>query len=157
LILNHLCNAALKSRRGHAGALSERRRERTQSRVFVTQLGRDQLSENWPAFYKPKDGAELPSEELLLLEEGKDHGWPECYFDGQQKRLVLAPEYGGDGGKSEGVCAERTGPVAFFPAHWAPNDLMIVTNLRFPAIYREGRFYCFPRFLEPRTCPAGRL
>jgi hypothetical protein len=40
----------------------------------------------------------------------------------------LAPEYGGDRGKAVGLCAGRTGPAAFFPAHWAPNDLLIVTN-----------------------------
>ena len=38
-----------------------------------------------------------------------------------QKKLVLAPEYGGDGGKKVGGCASKTGPVAAFPAHWGPN------------------------------------
>jgi hypothetical protein len=36
---------------------------------------------------------------------GADYGWPECYYDQQQNKLVLAPEYGGDGGKTVGVCA----------------------------------------------------
>jgi glucose/arabinose dehydrogenase len=127
----------------------------SQGRLFVTQHGRDQLSENWPAFYRPKDGAELPAEELLLLQEGKNYGWPECYFDGSQEKLVLAPEYGGDGGKSEGLCAERTGPVAFFPAHWAPNDLLIVTNPRFPGIYREGAFVAFHGSWNRAPAPQG--
>ena len=47
--------------------------------------------------------------------KGADFGWPECYFDGFQKKLVLAPEYGGDGGKTVGVCAEKKAPVASFP------------------------------------------
>jgi glucose/arabinose dehydrogenase len=107
-------------------------------RLFVTQHGRDQLAQNWPELYKPAAGAELPAEEIVRLEGGKDYGWPECYFDGQQEKLVLAPEYGGDGGKSVGLCAQRTPPVAFSPAHWAPNDLLIVTAPKFPAVYRHG-------------------
>jgi glucose/arabinose dehydrogenase/mono/diheme cytochrome c family protein len=67
-------------------------------RIFVTQHGRDQLHANWPALYKPEEEATLPAEELLLLKQGGDYGWPECYFDGVQGKLVLAPEYGGDGG-----------------------------------------------------------
>src|SRR6201992_1182039 len=39
-------------------------------RLFVTQHGRDQLSENWVEFYKPKDGPELPAEEIVQLDKG---------------------------------------------------------------------------------------
>jgi hypothetical protein len=35
---------------------------------------------------------------VFLLGRGVDYGWPKCYFDGLQQKLVLAPEYGGDGG-----------------------------------------------------------
>jgi glucose/arabinose dehydrogenase/mono/diheme cytochrome c family protein len=112
-------------------------------RLFVTQHGRDQLGQNWTKLYQTKQGEELPAEEMVRLEQGKDYGWPQCYFDGFQKKLVLAPEYGGDGGKTIGVCAQRTAPVAFFPAHWAPNDLLIVTHSRFPAAYRDGAFIAF--------------
>ena len=58
----------------------------------------------------PEQGAELPAEELVELQQGGDYGWPECYFDGLQKKLVLAPEYGGDGGKTVGVCADKKAP-----------------------------------------------
>lgn len=112
-------------------------------RLFVTQHGRDQLSQNWSSLYQAKDGPELPAEEVVQLEKGKDYGWPECYFDGRQKKLVLAPEYGGDGGKTVGLCAERTPPTAFFPAHWAPNDMLFVTSSNFPAAYRNGAFIAF--------------
>ena len=43
--------------------------------------------------------------ELLKIEQGADYGWPTCYFDNVQHKLVLAPEYGGDGGKAVGDCA----------------------------------------------------
>jgi glucose/arabinose dehydrogenase len=44
--------------------------------IFVTQHGRDQLHANWPDLYKPEDEATLPAEELLLLRQGGDYGWP---------------------------------------------------------------------------------
>src|SRR3989441_4000978 len=35
--------------------------------IYATQHGRDQLGENWPALYKPEQGANLPAEERLRL------------------------------------------------------------------------------------------
>jgi glucose/arabinose dehydrogenase/mono/diheme cytochrome c family protein len=112
-------------------------------RLFVTQHGRDQLHSNWPDLYKASEEATLPAEELMLLKEGGDYGWPECYYDGVQEKLVLAPEYGGDGGKSVGVCASKMAPVAAFPAHWAPNAMVRYDNEQFPARYRSGVFIAF--------------
>jgi glucose/arabinose dehydrogenase/mono/diheme cytochrome c family protein len=111
--------------------------------VFVTQHGRDQLHSNWPALYKADEEATLPAEEVMLLKSGGDYGWPECYYDGIQKKLVLAPEYGGDGGKTVGVCANKTGPAAAFPAHWAPNAMAHYDQKQFPARYRAGVFIAF--------------
>jgi glucose/arabinose dehydrogenase/mono/diheme cytochrome c family protein len=112
-------------------------------RLYVTQHGRDQLSQNWPKLYTVDQGAELPAEELLELKQGGDYGWPECYYDQNQKKLVLAPEYGGDGGKTVGVCADKQAPVAAFPGHWAPNDLLIYTGTQFPEPYRGGALIAF--------------
>ncbi len=107
-------------------------------RLFVTQHGRDQLSQNWPKLFTSEQSAQLPAEEIVELKQGADYGWPECYYDGLQNKLVLAPEYGGDGGKKAGVCAEKTAPVAALPGHWAPNDLLIYAGKAFPAAYRGG-------------------
>ena len=68
-------------------------------RLFATMHGRDQLSQNWPSLFTADQSAQLPAEEIVQLEKGADFGWPECYYDGIQKKLVLAPEYGGDGKK----------------------------------------------------------
>lgn len=57
----------------------------TSGRLFVTQHGRDQLRENWSALYSMEQGFELPAEEVVLLQEGKSYGWPECYYDPTQK------------------------------------------------------------------------
>lgn len=112
-------------------------------RVFVTQHGRDQLHANWPALYKPEEEATLPAEEVMLLKQGGDYGWPECYYDAGQAKLVLAPEYGGDGGHAVGVCAGKIGPAAAFPAHWAPNGMVFYDQKQFPARYRNGVFIAF--------------
>jgi glucose/arabinose dehydrogenase len=111
--------------------------------LYSTQHGRDQLAENWPKLYTPEQGAALPAEELLKIQKGGDYGWPTCYFDSTQKKLVLAPEYGGDGGKDVGVCASKLEPAAYFPAHWAPDALVFYEGAHFPAAYRNGAFIAF--------------
>lgn len=111
-------------------------------RIFSTQHGRDQLGEDWPQYYTATRGRELPAEEIIEIGQGVDAGWPECYFDGTQKKLILAPEYGGDS-KKVGVCATRKAPVAFFPAHWAPNDMKIYLGDKFPSAYQGGAFVAF--------------
>ena len=114
----------------------------TAGRLFVTQHGRDQLSQNWPSLFTSEQSAQLPAEEIVQLEKGADYGWPECYYDGLANKLVLAPEYGGDG-KKVGVCAEKKAPVASLPGHWAPNDLLIYSGKAFPAAYQGGAFVAF--------------
>ena len=111
--------------------------------VFSTQHGRDQLAENWPKLYTPPQGQELPAEVLLKLEQGADFGWPYCYYDAAQRKLVLAPEYGGDGGKALGQCESKKAPAAAFPAHWAPDGLLFYRGTAFPAKYRDGVFIAF--------------
>jgi glucose/arabinose dehydrogenase/mono/diheme cytochrome c family protein len=123
--------------------------------IYATQHGRDQLHQNFPALYKPEEEATQPAEELLRVNEGGDYGWPECYFDDIQGKLVLAPEYGGDGGKAIGVCAHKLAPVASFPAHWAPNDLVIYTGKSFPEHYRGGAFIAFHGSWDRAPYPQG--
>ena len=111
--------------------------------LYSTQHGRDQLSDNWPALYTPQQGADLPAEELMKIEKGGDYGWPTCYFDSTQKKLVLAPEYGGDGGKKIGDCDKKIEPAKFFPAHWAPDALVFYDGTQFPPQYKGGAFIAF--------------
>jgi glucose/arabinose dehydrogenase/mono/diheme cytochrome c family protein len=112
-------------------------------RLFVTQHGRDQLRANWPDFYKPDEEATLPAEELLNLTQAGDYGWPECYYDPFRRMLVLAPEYGGDGGKKLGACAGKIAPIAAFPAHWAPDGMVFYDKDQFPSRYHNGVFIAF--------------
>jgi glucose/arabinose dehydrogenase/mono/diheme cytochrome c family protein len=122
--------------------------------VFVTQHGRDQLHSNWPEFYQPDQEATLPAEEVVALKKDGDYGWPRCYYDSFVQKLVLAPEYGGDS-KKIGVCSEKTGPAAAFPAHWAPNGMTHYDKDKFPARYREGLFVAFHGSWNRAPYPQG--
>jgi glucose/arabinose dehydrogenase len=104
--------------------------------------GRDQLSSNWPELFGDDANAEKPSEELVLIEEGDDFGWPYCYHDPAIDLLVLAPEYGGNG-LERGRCTEMKEPIAAFPAHWAPNGLLFYSGTQFPSEFRLGAFIAF--------------
>jgi glucose/arabinose dehydrogenase/mono/diheme cytochrome c family protein len=123
--------------------------------IFVTQHGRDQVHSNWPGLYKPEEEATLPAEELLRLTRGGDYGWPECYYDAVQRKLVLAPEYGGDAGKKIGPCASKVAPIAAFPAHWAPNAMALYDKQQFPAHYRHGVFIAFHGSWNRAPYPQG--
>jgi glucose/arabinose dehydrogenase/mono/diheme cytochrome c family protein len=123
-------------------------------RIFVTQHGRDQLHTNWPDLYKADQEATLPAEEVMLLKSGGDYGWPECYYDPFQQKLVLAPEYGGDG-KAVGPCAHKLAPAAVFPAHWAPNAMVHYDKKQFPARYRNGVFIAFHGSWNRAPYPQG--
>jgi len=110
--------------------------------LYVMQHGRDQLSFLFPELFTDSMSAELPSEEFLRVTEGKDFGWPYCYYDHMQNKKLLAPEYGGDG-QITGRCEGIEKPIVAFPGHWAPNALLFYTGNQFPAKYRNGAFIAF--------------
>jgi glucose/arabinose dehydrogenase len=110
--------------------------------LWTVQHGRDQLDTLYPKLFTSMQNAELPSEELLRIQEGSDFGWPYCYHDWQQDKRVQSPEYGGDG-KIVGDCGKYPPPVAAYPGHWAPGALVFYTGSQFPAKYRGGAFIAF--------------
>lgn len=110
--------------------------------LFVMQHGRDQLSQLYPEMYNDEQSAELPAEEFFMATKGSDFGWPYCYYDGLQKKKLLAPEFGGDG-KTQGRCADKGQPLVAFPAHWAPNAVLFYTGTQFPTRYKNGAFIAF--------------
>ena len=110
--------------------------------LFTMMHGRDYLHATWPNYYSEWEGAVLPAEEFLKLKQGSDVGWPYYYYDEIKGKLMLNPEYGGDG-KKEGNGAEYTQPLIGFPGHFAPNDLLFYTGNQFPAHYKNGAFIAF--------------
>ena len=111
------------------------------NKLFVTQHGRDQLNNLFPQYYDDKANAELPAETMYEINPGDNAGWPYAYFDNQQNKLILAPEYGGDGKKVPTTSFKV--PDMAFPAHMAPNALLFYTGNQFPARYKNGAFIAF--------------
>jgi glucose/arabinose dehydrogenase len=110
--------------------------------LYAAMHGRDQLNTLWPELFTAEQNAELPSETLQRVEEGANFGWPYCYHDRMQDKLILAPEYGGDGKKTT-RCDAFTPPLVGFPGHWAPNDLLFYTATQFPKKYQGSAFIAF--------------
>jgi glucose/arabinose dehydrogenase len=113
-----------------------------QGALYVAMHGRDQLDTMWPDLFTHEQNAELPSETLMRVEEGNNFGWPYCYHDWQQNKLIQAPEYGGDGRKAD-RCGSFNLPIVAFPGHWAPNDLLFYTAAQFPKKFQGGAFIAF--------------
>ncbi|MDB5144147.1 MAG: sorbosone dehydrogenase [Mucilaginibacter sp.] len=109
--------------------------------LFAMQHGRGPFDDKFPQYYTPKQSSELPAETMYELRQGADAGWPFVYYDQFQKKKILSPEYGGDGKKS--VEGKYLDPLAAFPAHLAPNDLLFYTGNMFPERYKNGAFIVF--------------
>lgn len=111
------------------------------NQLFVMQHGRDQLHDLFPEYFTTKQSAELPAECMYAIKKGDNAGWPYMYYDWQQNKKILMPEYGGDGKKEGGETAIN--PAAAFPGHLAPNGLLFYTGIQFPEKYKNGAFIAF--------------
>lgn len=110
--------------------------------VWIAMNNRDQLDTLWGTTFTAQENAERPAEPLYRAVQGSNFGWPYCFWDYQQMKYFTNPEYGGDGKKSD-RCSAFTPPVAAFPAHWAPVDLMFYSGSQFPSKYKGGAFIAF--------------
>jgi len=63
--------------------------------VYFLTHGRDALFSLYPDYFTADDSAELPSEEMHVLVEGGNYGWPYSYYDHIQGNRLHGPEYGG--------------------------------------------------------------
>jgi glucose/arabinose dehydrogenase len=109
---------------------------------YVVMNNRDQLNTLYPQYFTAQDNAYRPAEVMYRAEAGSDFGWPYCFFDYKQQKLLLNPEFGGDG-KTVGRCSKFGLPVASFPAHWAPEAVIFYKGRQFPAHYDGGAFIAF--------------
>ncbi len=128
----------------------------SKDRLFATQHGRDQLAESWGKDFTPKQGADLPSEELVELTQGADFGWPYCYYDPKQSQLVLAPEYGGDGKKVD-RCADKKEPVAAFPGTLGTERSGHLRRQSLSESLSRRRLHRISWIVEPRAFASGRV
>ncbi|MDP3740992.1 MAG: PQQ-dependent sugar dehydrogenase, partial [bacterium] len=82
-------------------------------RMWATEMGRDQL------------GDDLPPDEINLVIEGGDYGWPNCY--GQR---IFDDKFNGDGS-----CHDIIPPEIDLPAHSAPLGLAFIPEEGWPEAY----------------------
>lgn len=105
--------------------------------LYAAVHGRDQLAQNWG--FSAEVNAENPAEIFVRVARGDDYGWPYCHYSNEHRRMVLSPEYGGDG-SSVGRCASVATPLIAFPGHWAPMALAFYPGGGFGAHYSGGAF-----------------
>lgn len=100
--------------------------------MWATDNGRDWL------------GNDLPPEEINIVKQGRNYGWPYCYGDG-----IPDPEYG-----KHDFCTETTPPTFKMQAHSAPLGLTFYTGKLFPKEYWGDMFVAFHGSWN-RTEPTG--
>jgi glucose/arabinose dehydrogenase len=74
-----------------------------------------------------------PPDELNLIQQGLDYGWPYCVGDAQPDPLLGDPDR----------CATTEPPRFDFPPHWAPLGLVFYEGSMFPADYRGDALVAF--------------
>jgi glucose/arabinose dehydrogenase len=89
-------------------------------------------------------GDDHPREELNIIKEGRDYGWPACHENG-----IPDPDYG------KGVDCSRTEMPAYtFTAHMAPLGLEFYQKGNLPEKYNHSLFIAFHGSWN-RSVPAG--
>ena len=100
--------------------------------MWATDNGRDWL------------GNDLPPEEINIVKQGGNYGWPYCYGDG-----IPDPKYG-----NPEFCTQTIRPAFKMQAHSAPLGLTFYTGKLFPPEYRGDLFVAFHGSWN-RTDPTG--
>ena len=88
--------------------------------VWVTEMGRDFL------------GDDLPPDEINIIEEGKDYGWPYCYG-----KRVHDDQFDPQGAKKD-FCKQTAPSYIDIPAHSAPLGLAFFPEAGWPQEYRHN-------------------
>ena len=101
--------------------------------MWATDNGRDLL------------GDEVPPEDLNLIVQGGDYGWPYCYGN-----RVPDADMGGTAER----CSTTISPALAMQAHSAPLSLGFYTGEMFPAEYRGDLFIAFHGSWN-RSVPTG--
>jgi len=87
--------------------------------IWATEMGRDFLGDN------------LPPDEINIIKEGRNYGWPYCY--GKQ---VHDSQFDSSGAQND-FCSASEPSVIDIPAHSAPLGLAFVANNSWPAEYQN--------------------
>jgi glucose/arabinose dehydrogenase len=93
--------------------------------VLQAENARDSIHTRAPALAARE--ADLPHEEINVLQAGRHYGWPYCYDLAEP-----SPEYPG------ARCADYQAPVMLLPGHSSPLAMRYYTGAMMPASWRGG-------------------
>ena len=110
------------------------------AKIWATEMGRDFLGDN------------LPPDEINIIEEGKDYGWPFCYgrqvhdinFD-KKVYVQIVPQP---------PCGQTEPPIYEIPAHSAPLGLVFITSSHFPDDWQDDLLVAYHGSWN-RSTPSG--
>lgn len=102
--------------------------------VWVTEMGRDFLGDN------------TPNDEINILKDGADFGWPYCYND-----KIYDSEFGR---KNMAYCNNTKVPFYQIPAHSAPLGLAFINSQQFPKEWQGDLFVSYHGSWN-RSTPTG--
>lgn len=94
-------------------------------KLYATENGRDGL------------GDDMPPDEINLIEEGNNYGWPLCYG-----KSIYDSNYN-KGDYIRNPCKNTTPSLINLQAHSAPLGLNFYTGNSFPYEYRNNLFVCY--------------
>jgi len=100
--------------------------------LWATDNGRDWLGDN------------LPPDEVNIIKEGKDYGWPYCYGD-----RIPDPDF-----NDPEKCKDTIAPVVELQAHSAPLGLTFYDGNMFPPQYKGDLFIAYHGSWN-RSVPTG--
>lgn len=82
-------------------------------------------------------GDDQPPEELNLLTQDSNYGWPYCFADQQVDPYIASPPQGMTQAE---FCAQSVGPALTYQAHSAPIGMVFYTGDQFPETYHNDAF-----------------
>ena len=91
---------------------------------------------------------------MYRADPGSNFGWPYCFYDYGLKKLLLNPEYGGDG-KTVGRCSQFTNPDRELPRPLGARRHHVLYRHPVPRALQRRSVHRLPRLLEPRAHAAG--
>lgn len=93
--------------------------------LFASENGRDRI------------GNDIPPEEINIIEEGKNYGWPICYSDKIHDTDYDKNTY------IRNPCEDTTSPAFEMQAHSAPLGMSFYTGNTFPEEYHNDLFVAY--------------
>lgn len=104
--------------------------------LWTTENGRDYLGDN------------LPPDEINIVREGKNYGWPICYGNKIHDTTFDKKQYVRD------PCADTIAPIYEIPAHSAPLGLAFIHSTQFPSDWQGDLLVAYHGDWN-RSTPAG--